>query len=284
MQQNGAPWPRVTVVTPSYNQGEYLEATIRSVLLQSYPNLEYIIMDGGSNDNSVEIIRKYESWLAYWVSEPDKGQAHAINKGFARATGDIFAWLNSDDIYASGSLHFVAQYFTTHLDSLLIYGNGWFLDENGQLASQVPFVREFDAKLMYTFDHILQPAAFWRRSLWEQTGELDGAYNWGLDWEWFIRAAAITPPQYVPVDLAFWRLTPTVKSLEPTPRRREELAMISRRYGGVLQPTHLLYQADRLADWMVTHLGRNTFARIPQYPLTAVRLMMRRVFAGRYLT
>src|SRR5664279_556271 len=94
--RNDSIWPRISVVTPSFNQGQYIEETIRSVLLQGYPNLEYIIIDGGSADNTVEIIKKYGSWLAYWVTEKDRGQCHAINKGFARATGDIFAWLCSD--------------------------------------------------------------------------------------------------------------------------------------------------------------------------------------------
>ena len=105
------PLPRITVVTPSYNQGQFIEATIRSVLLQDYPNLEYIIIDGGSTDNSVAIIQKYAPWLAFWVSEKDHGQAHAINKGFARATGDIYAYLNSDDYYEPGALNGCARAF-----------------------------------------------------------------------------------------------------------------------------------------------------------------------------
>src|SRR5947207_6789592 len=102
-------WPRISIVTPSFNQGQFIEETIRSVLLQGYPNLEYIIIDGGSTDNTVGVIKKYEPWLAYWVSEKDRGQCDAINKGFARATGDIFAWLCSDDVYAPGALRRIAE-------------------------------------------------------------------------------------------------------------------------------------------------------------------------------
>jgi glycosyltransferase involved in cell wall biosynthesis len=100
----GGEWPRITVVTPSFNQGAYIEETLRSVLLQGYPNLEYIVIDGGSTDGSVETIRRYARWLDYWVSEPDRGQAHALNKGFARASGDVLGWLNSDDVYLPGAL------------------------------------------------------------------------------------------------------------------------------------------------------------------------------------
>ena len=108
---NNSRWPRISIVTPSYNQGQFIEETIRSVLLQGYPNLEYFVIDGGSTDNSVEIIKKYERWLTYWVSEPDKGQANAINKGLERATGEIAAYLNSDDLYLSGALQHVAQVY-----------------------------------------------------------------------------------------------------------------------------------------------------------------------------
>lgn len=102
---------RISIITPSFNQGEYIEETIRSVLLQEYPNLEYIVIDGGSTDNTVPIITKYERWLSYWVSEKDRGQTHAINKGFRRATGEILAWLNSDDVYAPGALSYVSEKF-----------------------------------------------------------------------------------------------------------------------------------------------------------------------------
>lgn len=105
---DGSPWPKISIVTPSFNQGQFIEETIRSVLLQGYPNLEYIIIDGGSTDESVQIIKKYERWLKYWISEPDRGQSHAINKGLAHCSGDIFNWINSDDLLAPGALHAVA--------------------------------------------------------------------------------------------------------------------------------------------------------------------------------
>jgi len=109
---DGQEWPRVSIVTPSYQQGPFIEETIRSVLLQGYPNLEYIVIDGGSTDETVAILRKYEKWIAYWVSEADKGQSEAINKGFAKASGDLFGWLNSDDVYERCAIPIIAKYFT----------------------------------------------------------------------------------------------------------------------------------------------------------------------------
>lgn len=128
---DGSPWPKISIVTPSYNQTQYLEETIRSVLLQNYPNLEYIIIDGGSTDGSVEIIKKYEPWLAYWVSEKDNGQSHAINKGIKRSLGKFFAWINSDDIYLPG---FLAQHVQQIIQSeaiVVVYGDINFIDEEG---------------------------------------------------------------------------------------------------------------------------------------------------------
>jgi len=109
-------WPKISIVTPSYNQGEFIEETIRSILLQNYPNLEYIIIDGGSTDNTVEVIKKYQPWITYWVSEPDKGQANAINKGLEKSTGQIFNWINSDDYLSPNALQVIAEAFETNLD------------------------------------------------------------------------------------------------------------------------------------------------------------------------
>ena len=130
--------PLVSIVTPSYNQAAFLEETIRSVLEQDYPRVEYIIIDGGSTDGSAEIIQRYADRLAYWVSERDRGQTDAINKGFARATGSILAWLNSDDTYQPGALREAVDYLLAHPDVGMVYGDGNFIDEHGKVIGRFP--------------------------------------------------------------------------------------------------------------------------------------------------
>ncbi len=125
---DGRPWPRISIVTPSYNQGQFIEETIRSILLQGYPNLEYIVIDGGSTDGSVDTIRKYSNWLTYWASEPDRGQAHAINKGFIRSTGDLHGWINSDDLLLPRALHLLADAHARHPESILLGDVENFID------------------------------------------------------------------------------------------------------------------------------------------------------------
>src|SRR5215831_12852093 len=125
---DGCPWPLISVVTPSLNQGKFIEETIRSVLLQGYPELDYIIIDGGSTDGSVEVIKKYEPWLTYWVSEPDRGQSHAINKGWQRACGEIVAWLNSDDTYNRGALRCAVEAFRYNTAVGMVYSDMNYID------------------------------------------------------------------------------------------------------------------------------------------------------------
>ncbi|HEX6386420.1 MAG TPA: glycosyltransferase family 2 protein [Anaerolineae bacterium] len=259
---------KVSVVTPSFNQGQYLEETIRSVLLQGHPNLEYIVIDGGSSDGSVEIIRKYEPWLSYWTSEPDRGQSDAINKGFARASGQIFGWLNSDDVYEPGALQRVAGYFAAEPACELLYGTGWYLDANSVKTEACSWIRSFDPDLLLTFNFILQPAAFWRRSLWQRTGELNISYHWAMDWEWFIRATRTAPPHFLREDFARWRITPEIKTRSGGDVRRAELAEISRKYGGRWQPTYLAYRLDTFAHQVA---GRYPFGRILQYAIIGIR-------------
>lgn len=184
---SGKIYPKITIVTPSFNQGAYLEETIRSVLLQGYPNFEYIIIDGGSNDDSVQIIKKYESSLSYWVSEPDRGQSHAINKGMERATGDILAYLNSDDIYEPGALNTVVK----HLDpqqAQWCWGDGRIIDANSGYVSQLPTICPEDWIQLMAHTHCgMQPSAFWTRKLWDECGPFDSEMFFSFDWDLFSR-------------------------------------------------------------------------------------------------
>ncbi len=185
----GASAPRISVVTPSLNQAPFLEETIRSVLLQGYPDLEYIVVDGGSTDGSVEIIRKYEPFLAHWVSEPDRGQAHAINKGLARASGDVLCWLNSDDYYAPGTLPLVGARLADPARSCALLGHCIRLRE----GDAEPFLlkgRYEDRRRLLAFwkgYFVHQPAVFWRREVAERAGALDERLHLTLDFDYWAR-------------------------------------------------------------------------------------------------
>src|SRR5918993_5944601 len=152
-------YPRITVVTPSFNQGRFIEETILSVVGQQYPDLEYIVIDGGSTDETVEVIRRYEGRLAHWVSEPDGGQAHAINKGLARATGDILAWLNSDDLYLPGALAFVASALKSNEGPELLFGNCLHFVEGGAEAYGSDVRALHGRTNLLLSDYVIQPSA-----------------------------------------------------------------------------------------------------------------------------
>ncbi len=183
-------FPKISIVTPSFNQGAYLEQTIQSVIGQNYPNLEYIVMDGGSTDNSVDIIRKYESHITHWESGSDGGQADAINRGFALTTGDILAWLNSDDMYLPGTLDLISKDFSaTGKDELQIFcGNCIHLvEETGEVfgsnISHTALVSDLGL-----YDYLVQPSCFWTKKTSEVVGPLHERLTYAFDWEWFLRA------------------------------------------------------------------------------------------------
>ncbi len=186
---DGSEWPTVSIVTPSYDQGRYLEETIRSVLLQGYPRLEYLIVDGGSTDKSVEIIKQYEPFLAYWVSEKDNGQSHAINKGFARATGEIMGWLNSDDLLQQHACCHVANAFHRMPEADFVYGQCLRMDASSRAGTPM-WVKEFSLRGHAVYGCVVpQPSCFWRRSAYLRIGPLREDLHFIMDDEYWRRAA-----------------------------------------------------------------------------------------------
>jgi glycosyltransferase involved in cell wall biosynthesis len=184
--------PLVSVITPSFNQGEYLEETIRSVLQQDYPRVEYIVIDGGSTDNSLQIIRKYQSKLAYWVSEPDRGQTHAINKGLHQSQGDILGWLNSDDVLVPGTIHRVVQAFQAHPEVDVVYGKLERIDAQSRSVPTPPLPKdrvEFKVDNMLEECTVNQAGAFWRRRMMQKVGDLNEALRYVMDYEYWLRIA-----------------------------------------------------------------------------------------------
>jgi glycosyltransferase involved in cell wall biosynthesis len=224
---DGKPWPRISIITPSYNQAQFLEQTIRSVLLQGYPNLEYIIIDGGSIDGSIDIIKKYEPWLFYWVSETDNGQSDAINKGWSRATGEILAWINSDDSYEINALKIVAEYFMNHDDVDMVYGDCNIIDEAGQFMEKCPTM-DFDfGALVCNKWFISQQSTFVRRKVLETIGGLKEDLHLVLDWELWLRIALNGfRIVYLRHTLANFRIWTNAKTSSMSERSGEEKIMV----------------------------------------------------------
>ncbi|HOG45119.1 MAG TPA: glycosyltransferase family 2 protein [Anaerolineae bacterium] len=230
---DGAAWPRVCIVTPSYNQAEFIEETIRSVLLQRYPALEYIVIDGGSNDGSVEIIKKYERWLHYWASEPDGGQAHAIDKGWSRGSGQILAYLNSDDTYLVGSVAAAVQALASSPLAPAVCGSELLIDREGIVIAERP-VKSAGLKELRRLGYISQPTVFLRRSCLEHVGGLDLTYHMVFDYELWTRLAQCGDFCCVPQVLATTRWHPHTKTQSQRPLIAREL---ERTINGILSST-----------------------------------------------
>jgi cellulose synthase/poly-beta-1,6-N-acetylglucosamine synthase-like glycosyltransferase len=212
ISDGGRLWPRITVVTPSFNQGRFLEETIRSVLGQGYPNLEYMVIDGGSTDNSVEIIRKYQDSLTFWTCEPDRGQADAINKGWRRATGDILAYINSDDTYHPNALRLVAEAFARDSAIALVYGRCLVIDERGAVIRERPVRQASLADVLRWSPSIPQPTMFVRRAAVEAVGFLNPDLHYTMDYDLSIRVGLKYKMQFIPHVLANTRDHPAAKT------------------------------------------------------------------------
>jgi glycosyltransferase involved in cell wall biosynthesis len=224
--------PLVSIVTPSYNQGRYIEETIQSVLSQDYPNLEYIVVDGGSSDNTVEILKKYEGRLA-WISEKDQGQADAINKGFRMAKGEIKAWLNSDDTYLPGAVHTSVRYLEAHPEVGMLYGEGYHIDEDGELIERY-YTEPFDYQRLSEVCFICQPTVFLRAEVINTVGPLDIALNYCMDYEYWMRIAKRFRIGYLGSYVANSRLHLDTKTLSKRVEvHQETLQVVKRHYGQV---------------------------------------------------
>lgn len=226
-------YPLVSIVTPSFNQGRYLEKTMLSVLEQDYPNIEYIVIDGASTDDSVEIIQRYASRLGYWISEPDRGQTEALNKGFALAHGVILAWLNSDDIYYPGAISSSVKFLNDNPHVGLVYGDLDFIDEEDRVIGKFNAAQTNLRKLRRGYVHIPQPAAFFRSSDWGRIGPLDPSYFFAMDYDLWVRLAGVTEIKYLPGSpWAKFRLHSDAKTINADDRCWPEMLRVHYRDGG----------------------------------------------------
>jgi glycosyltransferase involved in cell wall biosynthesis len=308
LMPDGALWPKISVVTPSYNQGMFLEETIRSVLLQGYPDIEYIVRDGGSTDESAAIIRKYACWMADWVSERDNGQAAAINAGFARCTGDLIGWINSDDILLPEALYRLAVAHRAQPDALLLGDVIIFVDPDG-------YTQAYTQKNV-TFENMIQcwrldmrwsqPGTYVPRALYQRAGGLDEKLRYVFDRDWMCRLLPAAPVSYLHAAVAKFRMHTSSKTSgeasawlpehvlvtqrywDHLPRLRHSLALAEMQvwFGAVPYLSVVRYQMNRRRgithlwrafrhDWRI--IGRRQFLMVcavavtPQFVLRALR-------------
>jgi glycosyltransferase involved in cell wall biosynthesis len=224
--------PLVSVVTPSFNHAHFIEETIQSVVQQDYPRIEYLIVDGGSNDGTVDVIKNYEQYLTWWVSEKDKGQTDAINKGFARAQGEILAWLNSDDTYEPGAVSAAVKYLQDHPEVGMVYGDCNFLNERGDVIGKFNAAQTDYRRLRQGYVHIPQQTMFFRRAIWEEVGPLDPSFYFAMDYDLWTRIAARSQIKYVPRIWANFRLHISGKTIAADERCWPEMIRVHYRDGG----------------------------------------------------
>lgn len=253
-------YPVLSIIVPSYNQGTFLERTILSVLNQRYPNLQLIVIDGGSHDNSVDIIKKYEQYIAYWVSEKDQGQSDAVNKGFRKAKGDIIGWQNSDDIYLPNAFFDMTDAFRQYPEADFVYGNRLDLDAHDKIMGETRFTKF--SRLVYQYDgiSISTQSMFFRRSVLSEIGYLDTSLSFTMDYDWFLRAAIHGCRfHYIPSYLgairrhenakteAFWDSSERLEECRTVDRRHgriKALAVPMKMYGLLFRSVHYIMQGD----------------------------------------
>jgi len=252
-----APLPLVSVVTPSFNQAPYLAETIRSVLDQDYPRIEYIVIDGASTDGSRDVIESFAPQLASWVSERDLGQTDAINKGFSLARGEVFAWLNSDDTYLPGAVSEAVAYLMAHREIGMVYGQAYYMNGAGEKMARYPAGPTDHRGLRRGVTTIPQQAAFFRSKLWNLVGPLDTSFYYAMDYDLWVRISALTPIAYVRRPWANFRIHDQSKSRREAFRCWPEMMRVHFRNGGTrLSILYAKYLVRRLVEpimpWRMT--------------------------------
>jgi len=259
-------FPKISIITPSYNQAEFLERTILSVLDQNYPNLEYIVIDGGSTDGSVEIIKKYSEHLTYWVSEPDQGQTDAINKGFKRATGEWIAWQNSDDIYYPNAFRSLAAAIWNRHEIDLVVGNINLIDEDDAILRDICYVTPSYGSLLAEGMVLTNQAAFWRGNVHAQIGFLNDSLQYAFDYEWFLRLTKGRKGLHADKIRGGYRLHGATKTRNNGPKFAKENAVILKEHARMPLWKKRIFQARRfglmLLQGNVLYLARGIRTRV----------------------
>ena len=253
--------PTITIVTPSYQQGRFLDRTIYSVVSQQYPGLEYVVQDGGSSDETLEVLRRFDPLLTRWISEADNGQADAINRGFRETTGDVMAWLNSDDLLLPGSLAYVARFFVDHPQVDVVYGHRLMIDENDdQIGAWI--LPPHDDLVLTLADYVPQETLFWRRRIWEAAGgSIDPTFAYALDWDLLLRfreagATMVRLPRFI----GAFRIHDEQKTTATHAIGEAECDLLRRRvYGRSVSDREVF---ERLKPYLLRHMLAHTRQRI----------------------
>lgn len=255
--------PLVSIVTPSFNQAKFLERTIKSVFAQTYPNIEYIIMDGGSSDGSQKIIKKYNHKIACVVSKKDQGQTDALNKGFSLAKGEIFAWLNADDTYLPHAVSRAVEVLRMNPDVGMVYGGAHYIDENDQIIGSFPAAQTDYSRLRRGYVHIPQQSAFFRANLWKLVAPLDPTFFFAMDYDLWVRMAKISQLKYIPEIWANFRLHSDAKTIMADDRCWPEMLRVHFREGGSwFAPIVIKYFIRKLVAPAINRHRKKMFLKI----------------------
>ncbi len=270
-------FPVISIITPSYNQGQFIEETIVSVLNQDYPNIEHIVIDGSSTDHTLEILKKYEGKIK-WISEKDEGQVDAVNKGFKVAQGEILGWLNSDDVYEPDCIEKVVEYFISNPDVLLVYGNGFQMNTDGSL--KVPFKSgPVTFKKLSKKNPLLQPSIFFRKEVLSKVGYLDIHYQYVMDYEFWVRIFKKYEHQtaYLPVYLSSWRLHGEAKTSRSRGKIYDEIFEVLTRYYKKISSSWMVWYIAEILLGYNSNKGIKYFILRQKWPLvSSLRILIQR--------